>query len=44
VRVIIRHPDLENPIVVTARQNMTADDILEVLEKTLTSYRDLDIT
>jgi len=44
IRVILRPPDVENLIVVSARQNMTAEDIFQVIEKTLTSYQDLDIT
>jgi len=33
IRIIIRHPDLQNPIVLPVRSNMTADDILKVIAK-----------
>jgi len=33
IRVILRPPDVDNLIVVSARQNMTAEDIFQVIEK-----------
>ena len=42
IKVTLKHPALQNPIVVPPQKDLTPRTILDYIEKTLTSHEDLD--